>query len=168
MIAWLSAADQPGGHDRHGVWHLDGVTGPDEYTAVVRDNVFTNLMASHNLRTAAEACERQPEAARAMGVTTEETAAWRDAAETANIPFDEDLGVHEQCDGFTTLREWNFTDNTTYPLLLHEPYARLYPAQVVKQADLVLAMHWRSHVHRLHRRCGKRGSETDGGTRFAV
>jgi trehalose/maltose hydrolase-like predicted phosphorylase len=135
-----------GHHDRHGVWHLDGVTGPDEYTAVVRDNVFTNLMASHNLRTAVEACERQPEAARAMGVTTEETAAWRDAAETANIPFDEDLGVHEQCDGFTTLREWNFTDNTTYPLLLHEPYARLYPAQVVKQADLVLAMHWRSHA----------------------
>src|SRR6185295_5709936 len=139
---WMSL----GHHDRHGVWHLDGVTGPDEYTAVVRDNVFTNLMASHNLRTAAEACERQPEAARVMGVTTEETAAWRDAAETANIPFDEDLGVHEQCDGFTTLREWNFTENTTYPLLLHEPYARLYPAQVVKQADLVLAMHWRSHA----------------------
>ncbi len=139
---WVSL----GHHDRHGVWHLDGVTGPDEYTAVVRDNVFTNLMAAHNLQTAAEACERQPDAARAMGVTTEETAAWRDAADTANIPFDEDLGVHEQCAGFTTLREWNFTDNTSYPLLLHEPYVRLYPAQVLKQADLVLAMHWRSHA----------------------
>ena len=48
--------------------------------------------------------------------------------------------------GFTTLREWNFTENTSYPLLLHEPYVRLYPSQVVKQADLVLAMHWRSHA----------------------
>jgi alpha,alpha-trehalose phosphorylase len=38
-----------GHHDRHGVWHLDGVTGPDEYTALARDNVFTNLMAVHNL-----------------------------------------------------------------------------------------------------------------------
>jgi alpha,alpha-trehalose phosphorylase len=139
---WVSL----GHHDRHGVWHLDGVTGPDEYTALVRDNVFTNLMAVHNLQTAADACERHPEFAEELGVTTEETAAWRDAANAANIPYDEDLGVHEQCEGFTTRREWNFTDNTKYPLLLHEPYVRLYPSQVVKQADLVLAMHWRSHA----------------------
>ena len=127
---WLSL----GHHDRHGMWHLDGVTGPDEYTAVVRDNVFTNLMAAHNLRTAAEACARHAEAAHAMGVSTEETAAWRDAADAAHIPYDEELGVHQQCDGFTTLAEWDFTANTTYPLLLHEPYVRLYPSQVLKQA----------------------------------
>jgi alpha,alpha-trehalose phosphorylase len=133
-----------GHHDRHGVWHLDGTTGPDEYTALVRDNVFTNLMAAHNLRTAAEACLRHPELAASMGVTNEETAAWQDAADAVHIPFDDELGVHEQCAGFTTLREWNFTENATYPLLLHEPYVRLYPSQVIKQADLVLAMHWRS------------------------
>jgi trehalose/maltose hydrolase-like predicted phosphorylase len=139
---WMSI----GHHDRHGVWHLDGVTGPDEYTAVVRDNVFTNLMAAHNLRVAAEACTRRPEAARELGVDTEETAAWRDAAASAHIPYDEELGVHAQCEGFTTLAEWDFTDNTRYPLLLHEPYVRLYPAQVIKQADLVLAMQWQSHA----------------------
>ena len=87
-----------------------------------------------------------PDLAGAMGVTTEETAAWRDAADNANIPYDDELGVHEQYAGFTTLREWNFTENTAYPLLLHEPYVRLYPSQVVKQADVVLAMHWRSHA----------------------
>lgn len=135
-----------GHHDRHGVWHLDGVTGPDEYTALVRDNVFTNLMAMHNLQTAADACERHPEMAAAMGVTPEETTAWRNSAAAAHIPYDEKLGVHEQCDGFTTMREWNFTENTSYPLLIHEPYVRLYPSQVIKQADLVLAMHWRSHA----------------------
>ncbi|OBK76742.1 glycoside hydrolase family 65 protein [Mycobacterium sp. 1274761.0] len=139
---WMSL----GHFDRHGVWHLDGVTGPDEYTALVRDNVYTNLMATHNLCTAADACERDPDMAASVGVTTDETAAWRAAAAAAYIPYDEDLGVHEQCAGFTTLREWNFTENTLYPLLLHEPYVRLYPSQVVKQADLVLAMHWRSHA----------------------
>ncbi|WP_083410876.1 glycoside hydrolase family 65 protein [Mycolicibacterium rutilum] len=139
---WLSL----GQHDRHGVWHIDGVTGPDEYTAVVRDNVFTNLMASANLRAAADACGRHVDAALAMGVTTEEMAAWRDAADAAHIPFDEELGVHPQCEGFTTLREWNFVDNTVYPLLMHEPYVRVYPAQVIKQADLVLAMHWQGHA----------------------
>ena len=81
-----------------------------------------------------------------MGVSTEETAAWRDAADAAHIPYDEELGVHQQCYGFTTLAEWDFTANTTYPLLLHEPYVRLYSAQVLKQPDLVLAMQWQSHA----------------------
>jgi trehalose/maltose hydrolase-like predicted phosphorylase len=139
---WMSL----GHHDRHGVWHLDGVTGPDEYTAVVRDNVFTNLMAAHNLVTAADACNRHPEEAEALEVTNEETAAWRDAAGAVNIPYDAELGVHQQCEGFTTFAEWDFEKNTTYPLLLHEAYVRLYPAQVIKQADLVLAMQWQSHA----------------------
>jgi alpha,alpha-trehalose phosphorylase len=139
---WMSL----GHHDRHGVWHLDGVTGPDEYTAIVRDNVFTNLMAAHNLVTAAEACVRHPDAAGAVGVTTEEMAAWRDAAAKVNVPYDEQLGVHQQCEGFTTFAEWDFEKNATYPLLLHEAYVRLYPAQVIKQADLILAMQWQSHA----------------------
>ncbi|MEK0461802.1 glycoside hydrolase family 65 protein, partial [Mycobacterium ulcerans] len=139
---WISL----GHHDRHGIWHLDGVTGPDEYTAIVRDNVFTNLMAAHNLITAADACLRHPEAAQDMGVTTEGMAAWRDAADAVNIPYDEELGVHQQCEGFTTLAEWDFETNTTYPLLLHEAYVRLYPTQVIKQAHLVLAMQWQSHA----------------------
>lgn len=139
---WLSL----GHHDRHGVWHIDGVTGPDEYTAVVRDNVFTNLMAAHNLRTAAQACLRHPDGADELGVTAAEMAGWRNAADDAFIPFDDELGVHPQCAGFTTLREWDFTSNTSYPLLLHEPYVRLYPAQVIKQADLVLAMQWQRHA----------------------
>jgi len=139
---WMSL----GHHDRHGVWHIDGITGPDEYTAIVRDNVFTNLMAANNLIVAADACNRHPEAAEAMGVTVEETSAWRDAADAVNIPYDEELGVHQQCEGFTKFAEWDFEHDNKYPLLLHEAYVRLYPAQVIKQADLVLAMQWQSHA----------------------
>lgn len=139
---WMSL----GHHDRHGVWHIDGVTGPDEYTAIVRDNVFTNLMAAHNLVVAADACNRHPEKAEAFGVTNEETSSWRDAADAVNIPYDEQLGVHQQCEGFTKFAEWDFENRHNYPLLLHEPYVRLYPAQVIKQADLVLAMQWQSHA----------------------
>lgn len=139
---WMSL----GHHDRHGVWHLDGVTGPDEYTAIVRDNVFTNLMAAHNLIVAADACVRDPDEAAKLCVSTEEMATWRDAANAVNIPYDEDLGVHQQCEGFTTFAEWDFDANQTYPLLMHEAYVRLYPAQVIKQADLVLAMQWQSHA----------------------
>ncbi|CAJ1510300.1 glycoside hydrolase family 65 protein [[Mycobacterium] burgundiense] len=134
-----------GHHDRHGVWHLDGVTGPDEYTAIVRDNLFTNMMAAHNLKAAAGACRRNPEIAEQLGVTGEEAESWRAAAKAVAIPFDHELGVHEQSEGFTRLREWPFDENAKYPLLLHQPYVRLYPSQVIKQADLVLAMHWLGH-----------------------
>ncbi|MEJ3749892.1 glycoside hydrolase family 65 protein [Actinomycetes bacterium KLBMP 9797] len=134
-----------GHHDRHGIFHIDGVTGPDEYTAVVNDNVYTNLMAQRNLVGAADAALRHPEQARRLGVDEEEAASWRDAAAAMHIPYDEELGVHQQCEGFTRLQEWDFaaTAPTAYPLLLNYPYFDLYRKQVIKQSDIVLAMHWR-------------------------
>ena len=72
-------------------------------------------------------------------------ASWRDAAKSMHIPFDEVLGVHPQSEGFTHHEEWDFenTPAEKYPLLLHYPYFDLYRKQVVKQADLVLAMQLR-------------------------
>jgi alpha,alpha-trehalose phosphorylase len=133
-----------GHHDRHGKFHLDGVTGPDEYTAVKNDNVYTNLMAQRNMLVAADCVTRHSERAWRLGVDDEETAAWRDAAANMHIPYDDELGVHPQVEGFTRYQEWDF-DNTPpedYPLLLNYPYFDLYRRQVVKQSDLVLAMHW--------------------------
>ncbi|MEN3609263.1 glycoside hydrolase family 65 protein [Plantactinospora sp. ZYX-F-223] len=134
-----------GHHDRDGRFHLDGVTGPDEYTAVKNDNVYTNLMAQRNLLAAADAATRHGEEAWKLGVDDEETAAWRDAAHDMHIPYDPELGVHPQVEGFTRHQEWDFanTPPEQYPLLLNYPYFDLYRKQVIKQADLVLAMHWR-------------------------
>jgi alpha,alpha-trehalose phosphorylase len=134
-----------GHHDRHGNFHIDGVTGPDEYTAVKNDNVYTNLMAQRNLLTAADAASRYSEEARRLGVDGEEIASWRDAATAMHVPYDAEIQVHPQVAGFTGLQEWDFagTAPEQYPLLLHYPYYDLYRKQVVKQADLVLAMHWR-------------------------
>jgi alpha,alpha-trehalose phosphorylase len=134
-----------GHHDRHGRFHIDGVTGPDEYSAVADDNAYTNLLAQRNLLAAADAAAKHPELARRLGVDDEEMAAWRDAATAMHVPYNAELGVHEQAELFTRYDEWDF-DNTppeNYPLLLHYPYFNLYRKQVVKQADLVLAMHWR-------------------------
>ncbi|WP_030567620.1 glycoside hydrolase family 65 protein [Streptomyces aureocirculatus] len=132
-----------GHHDAHGTFHIDGVTGPDEYSAVADDNTYTNLMARTNLLAAADFVERHPEQAAALGVDDEESAAWRDAAEAVHIPYNSDLQVHEQHAGFTRHQHWNFaaTRPDQYPLMLHFPYFDLYRKQVVKQADLVLAMY---------------------------
>jgi alpha,alpha-trehalose phosphorylase len=135
-----------GHHDNQGRFHIDGVTGPDEYSAIADDNVYTNLMARQNLVAAADVAKRYPDRARELGVDVEESSGWRDAAKQMHIPFDQMLGVHSQAEGFTRHRVWDFaaTSPDQYPLLLHFPYFDLYRKQVVKQADLVLAMHLRS------------------------
>ncbi|KUN00126.1 glycosyl hydrolase [Streptomyces yokosukanensis] len=131
-----------GHHDAEGVFHIDGVTGPDEYSAVARDNVYTNLMARLNLLAAANVATRHPERAEELGVDDEEAAAWRDAAARMAVPHNASLDVHEQSAGFTTFQRWDFeaTPPENYPLLLHYPYFDLYRRQVIKQADLVMAM----------------------------
>jgi alpha,alpha-trehalose phosphorylase len=132
-----------GHRDADGMFHIDGVTGPNEYGAIADDNVYTNLMACRNLQGAADACSRHPDRARELDVTSEEMAAWRGAAEHVSLPYDERLGVHEQARGYTSHEVWNFAamKPDDYPLMLHFPYFDLYRKQVVKQPDLVLAMH---------------------------
>jgi alpha,alpha-trehalose phosphorylase len=134
-----------GHHDRDGRYRIDGVTGPDEYSAIADNNVYTNLMAQQNLRAAAVVAMRHLDLAEALGVTTEETASWRDAADAMVIPYDAELGVHPQSEGFTDHAIWDFaaTKPEEYPLLMHMTYFDLYRKQVVKQADLVLALHLR-------------------------
>jgi len=125
-----------------GQFHIDGVTGPDEYSALSDDNVYTNLMAAENLRAAAHAVERWPDRSSAGAG---EAAKWVDAAERIAVPYNDRLEVHEQSRGFTEHERWNFrrsADEDEYPLLLHVPYFDLYSKQVIKQADLMLAMHW--------------------------
>jgi alpha,alpha-trehalose phosphorylase len=141
---WVSL----GHHDIDARFRIDGVTGPDEYSAVADNNVYTNLMAQQNLRAAADAVARHPDLAVALGNDEEETARWREAAEAMYIPYDEGLGVHPQADGFTAHQIWDFDSTTAdqYPLLLHYPYFDLYRKQVLKQADLVLAMHRRTNA----------------------
>ncbi|MEV8068633.1 glycosyl hydrolase family 65 protein [Streptomyces sp. NPDC085995] len=132
-----------GHHDHRGTFHIDGVTGPDEYSAICDDNTYTNLMARANLLAAADVVERYPKEAERLGADDEESAAWRDAAEAMNIPYNSELGVHEQHAGFTRYQRWDFagTRADQYPLMLHFPYFDLYRKQVIKQADLVLAMY---------------------------
>jgi alpha,alpha-trehalose phosphorylase len=134
-----------GHHDVDGRFRIDGVTGPDEYSAITDNNVYTNLMAQQNLVAAADIAGKYMDEAGTLGVTTEEAAGWRDAAAAMVIPYDERLCVHQQAERFTDHDRWDFenTPPDKYPLLLNYPYFQLYRKQVVKQADLVLAMHLR-------------------------
>lgn len=128
--------------DDDGAFHIDGITGPDEYSALVDDNVFTNLSAQRNLRAAAAAARRHGDRASALDVTADEIALWTAIADAIAIPHDEKRGIPQQSAGFTEKERWDFdgTRDDQYPLHSHFPYFDLYRKQVLKQADLVLAL----------------------------
>lgn len=121
-----------------GRFHIHSVTGPDEYSAVVNDNYYTNVMARQNLLAAASAAERQ---LGLLGVTLEEAESWREAAELMALPYDDDLQVNAQDAEFLSRERWDLaaTPREKRPLLLHYHPLVIYRHQVLKQADLVLA-----------------------------
>jgi alpha,alpha-trehalose phosphorylase len=135
---------------RAGRFCINEVTGPDEYTALVDNNTFTNLMAKSNLAFAADVVDRMrdevPDALAALvdkiGLADDEPAAWRAAAEAMYVHYDDERGVHGQDDSFLDKEPWDFagTPAENYPLLLHYHPLDLYRSQVIKQADLVMAM----------------------------
>ncbi|BDZ54738.1 glycoside hydrolase family 65 protein [Agromyces marinus] len=137
------------------VFHIHGVTGPDEYTTVVNDNLYTNVMARANLAAAAAAVDglqvHEPDAHKRLverlGVTPAEVAGWRRAAAHMHIPFDDKLGVHPQDAAFLEKELWDLehTPDHRMPLLLHYHPLVIYRFQVLKQADVVLALYLQGH-----------------------
>lgn len=129
---------------------INEVTGPDEYSAMVNNNCYTNLMARENLRNAAvialrlqqKAPERYREIATRLKITTDEVESWEIAASEMFIPYDEESKIYPQDDSFLDRAPWDFanTPPENYPLLLHYHPLVIYRHQVCKQADLVLAL----------------------------
>ena len=133
-----------------GKFCINSVTGPDEYNTVVNNNAYTNLMARENLRYASEAVEalrtNEPDAYDALvhrtALESSELEAWRRAAENMYVPYDEKLKIIPQDDSFLDREAWDFknTPRDHYPLLLFYHPLNIYRKQVIKQADVILAM----------------------------
>ena len=121
---------------------------------MVNDNLYTNVMARFNLRYAARVLELLAESApdayaalaRRVGLGEDEAPAWVQAAESMYLPYDDELGIHPQDADFLDLQAWDFdaTPADKYPLLLHFHPLVIYRHQVLKQADVVLAMSLRN------------------------
>ena len=137
-------------HNGEPSFHIHGVTGPDEYTTVVNNNLFTNVMARYNLEQAVAAVDlMRREYPRDYGqmrarlrLTDDEVAEWSRCAKGMHIPFDEGLGIHPQDDFFLEREVWDLpnTPAELRPLMLHYHPLVIYRFQVLKQADVVLAL----------------------------
>jgi len=131
-------------------FHINGVTGPDEYTTVVNNNMFTNVMARFNLRRAAQAVRelRAADELAYAALRTEleldelELEQWETCADGMHVAKDESLGIHLQEDRFLEREIWDLsnTPDEAFPLLLNFHPLVIYRFQVLKQADVVLAL----------------------------
>jgi alpha,alpha-trehalose phosphorylase len=140
---------------KNGKFCINGVTGPDEYKTIVNNNTYTNLMARENLRYAIETVDhlevREPEVFEALVQKTRleasEVEGWKKAASNMYVPFDAATGIYPQDDTFLDREPWDFKNTPTdrYPLLLFYHPLNIYRRQVIKQADVILAMFLLGH-----------------------
>jgi len=142
--------EESGAGDGIETFHIHGVTGPDEYTTVVNDNLYTNVMARYNLRYAAKVVREIRESfpddyvklVDRTGLGPGEAEAWERAAEAMYIPYSDGLGIHPQDSLFLEREVWDLANTPAEqrPLLLHFHPLVIYRFQVLKQADVVLAL----------------------------
>ncbi len=148
---WSDLAHLVGGN-----YHIDEVTGPDEYTALVNNNFYTNVMAKTHLAFASEVAgwmaREKPEVfaklSERLDLSADEVEHWTDVSDRLRLPYDEKQGIHAQDDAFLARKVWDFagTPAENYPLLLNYHPLVIYRHQVCKQADVVLALFLRGDL----------------------
>ncbi|WP_346949709.1 beta-phosphoglucomutase [Dyella sp.] len=138
---------------RGGAFCIHEVTGPDEYSALVDNNHYTNRMAQRHLRDAADTALWMAGAAPVayaalcarIGLGEDEVAQWRRAADAMYLQEDPRLGVFAQDDGFLERPRLPAhlaakPGEGKHPLLLRLHPLTIYRHQVCKQADTLLAL----------------------------
>lgn len=137
------------GHYDKGLFKIDAVTGPDEYTALVNNNYYTNIVAKYNLKWAVKIYELLKDddekllnkLCEKISLTEDEINQFKGACEKMYLPYNEELKINAQDDSFLSKAVWDFkgTSKDKYPLLLNYHPLTIYRYQVLKQPDTVLA-----------------------------
>ena len=135
------------GHFFKGKFHINDVTGPDEYTCIVNNNYYTNALAQHHLHWAVRIFRtmgNDPKVAamiERIGFKSEEVDLFEKASQRMYLPYDKELKINPQDDAFMKKKPWDIKTIPCdrFPLLLHYHPLHLYRHRVCKQADTVLA-----------------------------
>lgn len=128
-------------------FHINDVTGPDEYTCIVNNNYYTNALAQYHLYWAVKLFnlfKNEPEfitMQQRICLSHNEVENFQRASQFMKLPYDETLGINPQDDSFLQKKYWDISTipKENYPLLLHYHPLHLYRYQVCKQPDTVLS-----------------------------
>ena len=133
---------------------LNGVCGPDEYSPMIDNNAYTNVMTAWTFRYCLDVLDRYQTAdalactalCDRLGWTAEERTDLQKAADEIFVPSDEDKGILLAYDGYLGRED-----------LTREAFHKRYPdgygesfminfwrTQIIKQADTVLLLYLRS------------------------
>jgi len=137
------------GHFRKdGKFCIDAVTGPDEYTCIVNNNYYTNVLTKNLFNQITDIWEEIKEnKTEILNVLQEklqfeesELENFKRAGDMMYLPFDSEKNLTPQDDSFFNKKVWDFenTPKENYPLLLNYHPLTLYRHQVCKQADTIL------------------------------
>lgn len=130
MFASIMSKDDNG-------YHLDLVTGPDEYSALVSDNFYTNSLVKLHFENLIKYTSFMPDN---LKISNELIDLYKKIATNIVLPFDEKLQIASQDRDFLNKAKWPYEIVGDKPLLLKYHPLEIYRHQVSKQADVVLAM----------------------------
>ena len=134
------------GNYHSGSFHINNVTGPDEYTAIVNDNYYTNSMAKYHFEVLGDFYYKYKRkltlAKKKLSVDDREIDELIKASKLMELPFSKELNVVLQDDSFLQKKPLNFNKlpKSQFPLILHYHPLFIYKHQVLKQADALLSM----------------------------
>ena len=139
---WIST-----GNYYQGKFQINDVTGPDEYTCIVNNNYYTNVLAQYHMNWAVKFYNLLKGSGnlnvlvKKINLKEDEIDSFKKAAENMYLPYDEELRINPQDDSFLKKRKWdiNSIPKDKFPLLLHYHPLHLYRHQICKQADTVFA-----------------------------
>ena len=135
-----------------------GVTGPNEYENNVNNNWYTNRMAAWTMEFTLEAYEwLENHAADALkGIASktalaasEEFNKWKDIIAKMYYPYNEELGVYMQQDGFMDKEQLNAADLSLdeRPINQHWSWDRILRSIFIKQADVLQGFYFLNHLY---------------------
>lgn len=143
---WASRATK-----RNGEYHIDRVEGPDEYHEDINDSFYTNMMAVWNIEQAIKIIdyleklfpERYQQLTKELSLNKTEVKRWTHIASEMYKDMNNNDNLIEQFDGYFQLEDINVHDfePRTAPLDLILGRERTTRSQVVKQADVVMALY---------------------------
>ncbi|MDK4575904.1 glycoside hydrolase family 65 protein [Kingella kingae] len=135
-------ADRVHFSNRHGKYMMHGVTGPNEYENNINNNWYTNNLAAWVLEYTSAALAKYPRPD--LNVSAEELAKWADIIANMYRPFDAELNVFVQHDGFLDkdLRPVSALSKDDLPLNQKWSWDKILRSPFIKQADVLQGIYF--------------------------
>lgn len=137
-------ADRVHFSQRNDQYMIHGVTGPDEYENNVDNNWNTNYLARWTLEYTLKVLkEVSPEQAEKLNVSEDEKAHWQDIIDRMYLPYDKDLDIFVQHDGFLDkdLKPVSAIPKDQLPLNQHWSWDKILRSPYIKQGDVLQVMY---------------------------